>query len=76
MKMEIDKEEIFQRVNVINDIEKVLAILKKTIPKRARPEYGTSTAPVWYECPTCKAMIDDDYLYCNKCGQAIIWEGE
>lgn len=28
-----------------------------------------------YDCPTCKAPLEDYFPHCPECGQALLWSG-
>jgi hypothetical protein len=58
--------------------------LKKQIPKLAKNIEEVYCATDEFDCvlgncPTCGAKIgssDADVMYCSKCGQLVMWDGE
>ena len=38
--------------------------------------YRIHRSPIKNKCPTCGCTLDGEKFYCDKCGQAIVWNEE
>ncbi|MBQ7859428.1 MAG: zinc-ribbon domain-containing protein [Faecalibacterium sp.] len=58
-------------VDAISAIEQEIDQLKATLTPAEAAKVEEESAPAVKGCPQCGAQVDDDALFCNKCGAQL-----
>ncbi|NMB98141.1 MAG: zinc ribbon domain-containing protein [Clostridiaceae bacterium] len=61
--------------NVVKACHVAISVLEKQMPKKIK-KFTYPKNIVYMYCPECDEGIDENNLFCSRCGQKIDWEVE